>query len=78
MLEGVCLTLEVELGQGGRRGKCVCRRECCSEGSQVHLGSEGCHLLFLFFFLFPLFFRGPPLGAESGLIDTTKKAHEGK
>lgn len=35
-------------------------------------------ICFFWFFLFPLFFRGPPLGAESGLIDTTKKAHEGK
>lgn len=71
------MTLEVELGQGDRRGKSACHSEHHSEGSRVHLGSEEHHLLF-YFFLFPLFFRGPPLGAEGGLSDTTKKAHEGK
>lgn len=39
-------------------------------------------VIFSFFFssfvLFPLFFQEPPLGAGSGLIDTTKEAHEGK
>lgn len=81
------MTLKVELGQGGRcgegcpwRGECPCRGTHCAEGSQVRSGSEGCNFLFFFFsfVLFPLFFQEPPLGAGSGLIDTTKEAHEGK
>lgn len=36
-------------------------------------------LFLFFFFLFPfILFQGPPLGAGSGLIDTTKRAREAK
>lgn len=61
-----------ELGQGG-----LARAARTARGSQVRGGSEGRHLL-LWFLLFPLFFRGSPLGAASGLMDTARRAREGK
>jgi len=50
VLEGLRLTLQLELGQGGRCGKRACRSERRSEGSRVHSGSEERHLLFYFFY----------------------------